>query len=73
MYGILVLCMGYWSYVWNISLMSGILLLCLGICLMSGKLSYVWDPTSVLLWHRNPPGGVFFTQKAVPISKDNDF
>ena len=35
--GMLVLCLGYLSYVWNISLMSGIFVLCLG------YLSYVWD------------------------------
>ena len=29
MFGIFVLCMGYLSYVWDISLMSGILVLCL--------------------------------------------
>ena len=33
----IVLCMGYWSYVWNICFMYGILVLCLG------YLSYVLD------------------------------
>ena len=37
MFGILVLCLGYYFYVWDISLMFGILVLCLG------YLSYVWD------------------------------
>ena len=31
MFGILVICMGYKSYVWDISLMSGILVLCLNV------------------------------------------
>ena len=52
MYGVLVLCMGYLSYVWGISLMfwkiikityypGATMAECIVLCL--GYLSYVWD------------------------------
>ena len=56
MFGILPLCMGYWSYgiclmyviqsyVWDTSLMYGILFLHWILLLCVGHYSYVWDTT----------------------------